>query len=43
MKLKSGDATDTALCTALKDEFLRCDDAFNDFAAPATIMIIYSR
>jgi hypothetical protein len=34
-----GDAMDTALCVALKHEFLRCDDAFNDFAASATAMI----
>jgi hypothetical protein len=39
MKFKGGDATDVALCIALKHEFLRCDDAFNDFAASATIMI----
>ncbi len=39
MKFKVGDATDTALCVALKHEYLRCDDAFNDFAASATIMI----
>lgn len=39
MKFRGGDATDTALCIALKHEFLRCDDAFNDFAASATIMI----
>lgn len=34
-----GDATDTSLCVSLKHEFLRCDDAFNDFAASATTMI----
>jgi hypothetical protein len=39
MKFTGGDATDTALCIALKHEFLRCDDAFNDFAASAAIMI----
>jgi hypothetical protein len=39
MKFAGGDSTDTALCTALKHEFLRCDDAFTDFAASATIMI----
>jgi len=39
MKFKIGDATDTALCVALKHEFLRCDDAFKDFATSATIMI----
>jgi hypothetical protein len=39
MKFQIGDATDTALCVALKHEFLRCDDAFSDFAASAKIMI----
>jgi hypothetical protein len=39
MRFQIGDATDTALCVALKHEFLRCDDAFNDFASSATIMI----
>jgi hypothetical protein len=39
MKFQFGDATDTALCVALKHEFLRCDDAFNDFASSATTMI----
>ena len=39
MKFTGGDTIDTALCVALKHEFLRCDDAFNDFAASATIMI----
>jgi hypothetical protein len=39
MKFTGGDVTDTALCVALKHEFLRCDDAFNEFAACATIRI----
>lgn len=39
IKFQIGDTTDTALCIALKHEFLRCDDAFNDFALSATIMI----
>jgi hypothetical protein len=39
MKFIGGDATDTTLCIALKHEFLRCDDAFNDFAESATSMI----
>jgi hypothetical protein len=39
MKFHHGDATDTDLCIVLKHEFLRCDDAFNDFASSATIMI----
>jgi hypothetical protein len=40
MKFQLGDATDTALCVALKHEFLRCDDAFNDFALSAKVMIV---
>jgi hypothetical protein len=39
VKFIGGDATDTTLCIALKHEFLRCDDAFNDFAESATSMI----
>jgi hypothetical protein len=41
MQFKGGDATDTALCIALKHEFLRCDDAFSDFAAAGTMMITH--
>jgi hypothetical protein len=41
MKFQLGDATDIALCVALKHEFLRCDDAFNDFALSAKTMIIH--
>jgi hypothetical protein len=40
MKFEIGDATDTALCLVLKHEFLRCEDAFNDFAKSASIMIM---
>jgi hypothetical protein len=40
MKFKIGDATDAALCVALKHEFLRCDDAFKDFAASAKNSIV---
>jgi hypothetical protein len=40
MKFKLGDATDTALCMVLKHEFLRCDDAFNEFTSAATRMIL---
>lgn len=40
MKFKCGDAIDTALASALKHEFLRCADAFEDFAASAKIMIM---
>jgi hypothetical protein len=39
MKFKIGDETDTALCVALKHEFLRCHDAFNDFAESGELMI----
>jgi hypothetical protein len=39
MKFIIGDATDRALCVALKHEFLRCDDAFEGFAAAAGRMI----
>jgi hypothetical protein len=38
MKFQIGDATDAALCVALKHEYLRCDDAFSDFASSAKIM-----
>lgn len=39
MKFTIGDETDRALCIVLKHEFLRCDDAFNQFASAATILI----
>jgi hypothetical protein len=39
MRFQIGDATDTALCVALKHEFLRCNDAFDEFASAATAMI----
>jgi hypothetical protein len=39
MKFKTGSDTDTAICIALKHEFLRCDEAFNQFASAATILI----
>jgi hypothetical protein len=39
MKFELGDETDRALCVALKHEFLRCDEAFNQFATAATILI----
>lgn len=41
MKFEIGDATDTALCVALKHEFLRCDDAFEDLVSSAKIMIVH--
>jgi hypothetical protein len=40
MKFQIGDPTDVALCVGLKHEFLRCDDAFNDFASSAKVMIV---
>jgi hypothetical protein len=40
MKFEIGDETDKALCVVLKHEFLRCDDAFNEFAASARVMIM---
>jgi len=39
MKFKRGDETDQKQCVALKHEFLRCDDAFHEFASAATILI----
>ena len=43
MKFKTGDKTDRALCIALKHEFLRCDEAFNQFASAATTLITQRR
>lgn len=40
MKFKPGDATDIEHCTALKHEFLRCEDAFKDFETYGTLMIL---
>jgi hypothetical protein len=39
MKLKAGDSIDSAHCTALKHEFLRCEDAFKEFHQCALAMI----
>jgi hypothetical protein len=39
-KFAIGDRTDRALCIGIKHEFLRCDDAFQDFAAAAETMIL---
>lgn len=39
VKFKPGDAIDSHLCVALKHEYLRCEEAFDDFAAAATLMI----
>jgi hypothetical protein len=35
-----GDSADTEHCTALKHEFLRCQDAFKDFETYGTLMIM---
>lgn len=40
MKFKVGDQIDDAQCTALKHEFLRCEDAFKDFETYGTFMIM---
>lgn len=40
MKFNIGSDTDTALCVALKHEFLRCEDAFKEFEHYATAMIM---
>ena len=39
MKFGVGDTTDIALCIALKHEFLRCQDSFNEFSLAAVTMI----
>jgi hypothetical protein len=39
MKFQIGDETDKGICVGLKHEFLRCDDAFEDFAAAGTLMV----
>lgn len=40
MKFRPGDATDSEHCTALKHEFLRCEDAFKDFETYGALMIL---
>jgi len=40
MRFKTGDATDTEHCIALKHEFLRCEDAFRDFETYGALMIM---
>jgi hypothetical protein len=40
VKFKPGDKLDSAHCTALKHEFLRCEDAFKDFETYGTLMIM---
>ena len=40
MKFSNGDAIDVALASALKHEFLRCSDAFEDFAASAKLSLV---
>ncbi|PTB17867.1 hypothetical protein C9I57_25410 [Trinickia symbiotica] len=39
-KFIAGDATDLALCATLKHEYLRCSDAFEEFARVAETMIM---
>jgi hypothetical protein len=39
MKFATGDETDTAICVALKHEFLRCEETFQQFAAAATTLL----
>ena len=43
MKFKPGDAIDSEHCTALKHEFLRCEDAFKDFETSGRLMIMKSQ
>ena len=40
LKFKPGDAIDTEHCTALKHEFLCCEDAFREFEVYPTSMIM---
>lgn len=40
MKFEAGDSTDSQHCIALKHEFLRCEDAFNDFETYGTMMVM---
>ncbi|MEY9607060.1 hypothetical protein ABIF74_011813 [Bradyrhizobium japonicum] len=40
MKFTIGDETDKALCVALKHEFLRCDEAFKQFASAGEELIM---
>jgi hypothetical protein len=40
LRFKPGDAIDTEHCTALKHEFLCCEDAFKEFQTYATGMIM---
>lgn len=43
VKFQSGGTIDTALSNALKHEFLRCEDAFRDFEATGTRMIMMAQ
>jgi hypothetical protein len=43
MKFKPGDKTDSAHCTALEHEFLRCEDAVKDFETYGRLMILKAR
>jgi hypothetical protein len=40
MKFRTGDSSDSAHCAALRYEFLLREDAFKDFEAYATMMIM---
>jgi hypothetical protein len=40
VKFDIGSDTDKAICIALKHEFLRCDEVFNQFASTATALIM---
>ncbi len=39
MKIEVYDTTDSARCTALNHEFLRCEDAFRNFEAHSKFMV----
>lgn len=43
MKFQIGDETDKALCVALQHEFMRCRDAFDDFAESATQLVMHGQ
>lgn len=43
MKFQLGDDTDKALCVAFQHEFMRCRDAFDDFAGSAGQLIMLGR
>ncbi|MBA4077996.1 MAG: hypothetical protein C0508_23410 [Cyanobacteria bacterium PR.023] len=43
MRFTIGDEIDSAHCTALHHEFLKCEDAFKDFETTATTMIMLAQ